>query len=44
MSVAFQPIRTDRLILRPPRLNDTEAAYQRRSLPERWRVVVAHRG
>jgi len=30
----FEPIRTDRLILRAPRLSDAEAAYQRRSLPE----------
>jgi RimJ/RimL family protein N-acetyltransferase len=32
--VAFQPIRTERLILRRPRLSDAEAAYERRSLPE----------
>ncbi|MEO6123223.1 MAG: GNAT family N-acetyltransferase [Ilumatobacteraceae bacterium] len=30
----FEPIRTERLVLRPPRLNDAEAAYQRRSLAE----------
>ena len=30
----FDPIRTERLILRPPRLSDADAAYQRRSLPE----------
>src|SRR3954454_4866304 len=30
----FEPIRTERLILRPPRLSDAEAAYERRSLPE----------
>jgi RimJ/RimL family protein N-acetyltransferase len=30
----FEPIRTERLILRPPRLSDAEAAHQRRSLPE----------
>lgn len=30
----FEPIRTERLILRPPVLSDAEAAYQRRSLPE----------
>ena len=33
-SVRFEPIRTERLILRPPRLSDAEAAYARRSLPE----------
>jgi RimJ/RimL family protein N-acetyltransferase len=32
--VGFEPIRTERLILRPPRLSDAEAAYERRSLPE----------
>lgn len=32
--VSFEPIRTERLILRPPRLSDSEAAYERRSLPE----------
>jgi RimJ/RimL family protein N-acetyltransferase len=32
--VKFEPILTDRLILRPPRLSDAEAAFQRRSLPE----------
>jgi RimJ/RimL family protein N-acetyltransferase len=32
--VTFEPIRTERLILRPSRLSDAEAAYQRRSLPE----------
>jgi RimJ/RimL family protein N-acetyltransferase len=32
--VAFQPIRTERLILRPPQLSDAEAAYERRSLPQ----------
>lgn len=30
----FEPIRTERLILRPSRLSDAEAAYQRRRLPE----------
>ena len=30
----FEPIRTERLILRRPRLSDAEAAYRRRSLPE----------
>lgn len=30
----FEPIRTERLILRPPRLRDAEAAYERRSLAE----------
>ena len=34
MVVKFEAIRTERLILRPPRLSDAEAAYQRRSLPE----------
>jgi RimJ/RimL family protein N-acetyltransferase len=32
--VSFEPIRTERLILRAPRLSDAEAAYARRSLPE----------
>lgn len=32
--MSFQPIRTERLILRRSLLSDTEAAYQRRSLPE----------
>jgi RimJ/RimL family protein N-acetyltransferase len=32
--VAFEPIRTDRLVLRRPVLSDAEAAYVRRSLPE----------
>jgi RimJ/RimL family protein N-acetyltransferase len=32
--VAFEPIRTERLVVRPPRLSDAEAAYARRSLPE----------
>jgi RimJ/RimL family protein N-acetyltransferase/ribosomal protein S18 acetylase RimI-like enzyme len=32
--VGFEPIRTERLILRRPVLSDAEAAYQRRSLPE----------
>lgn len=32
--MTFEPIRTERLILRPSRLGDAEAAYQRRSLPE----------
>jgi len=32
--MSFEPIRTERLILRRPRLADAEAAYQRRSLPE----------
>jgi len=32
--VAFEPIHTERLILRPSRLSDAEAAFQRRSLPE----------
>jgi RimJ/RimL family protein N-acetyltransferase len=32
--VGFEPIRTERLILRPPRLSDAEAAYERRRLPE----------
>lgn len=30
----FEPIRTERLILRPPLPSDAEAAYERRSLPE----------
>jgi RimJ/RimL family protein N-acetyltransferase len=30
----FAPIRTERLILRPPVTGDAEAAYERRSLPE----------
>ncbi len=33
-AVVFEPIRTDRLILRPSVLADAEAAYQRRRLPE----------
>jgi RimJ/RimL family protein N-acetyltransferase len=32
--VSFEPIRTERLILRPPRVGDAEAAYERRRLPE----------
>ena len=32
--MAFEPIRTERLILRAPVVGDVEAAYQRRSLPE----------
>jgi aminoglycoside 6'-N-acetyltransferase len=32
--VTFEPIRTERLILRPSRLSDATAAYERRSLPE----------
>lgn len=32
--MTFEPIRTERLILRPPRLGDAEAAYLRRSLAE----------
>ncbi len=32
--MAFEPIRTERLILRPSRVSDAEAAYQRRRLPE----------
>jgi RimJ/RimL family protein N-acetyltransferase len=32
--VTFEPIRTERLILRPSLLSDAEAAYQRRRLPE----------
>lgn len=32
--MTFEPIRTERLILRAPRLSDAEAAYLRRSLPE----------
>ncbi len=32
--MGFEPIRTERLILRPPRLSDADAAYERRSLPE----------
>lgn len=32
--MGFEPIRTERLILRRPRLDDAEAAFQRRSLPE----------
>ncbi|MCU1396503.1 MAG: hypothetical protein JWM34_4931 [Ilumatobacteraceae bacterium] len=32
--VSFEPIRTERLILRPPRLSDAQSAYDRRSLPE----------
>ena len=31
---AFEPIHTERLIVRPPVLSDTDAAYERRSLPE----------
>ena len=34
MTVSFEPIRTERLILRPSQLDDAEAAYQRRRLPE----------
>ena len=30
----FEPIRTERLILRAPRLSDVDAAFERRSLPE----------
>ncbi len=33
-AVAFEPIRTERLILREFQLSDAEAAYQRRRLPE----------
>jgi RimJ/RimL family protein N-acetyltransferase len=32
--VSFEPIHTERLILRRPRLGDAAAAYERRSLPE----------
>lgn len=32
--VAFEPIRTERLILRRPELSDVAAAYERRNLPE----------
>lgn len=32
--MAFEPIRTERLILRRPRLSDAEATFQRRSLAE----------
>ncbi len=32
--MSFEPVRTERLILRPPRLSDAEAAHQRRSLAE----------
>ncbi len=32
--VTFEPIRTERLILRPPFLSDAEAAFIRRNLPE----------
>jgi len=32
--VAFDPIRTERLILRPPVAEDAEAAFERRRLPE----------
>ena len=32
--MGFEPIRTERLILRAPRLSDADAAYARRSLPE----------
>ncbi len=32
--MTFEPIRTERLILRPSLLSDAEAAFQRRSLPE----------
>lgn len=32
--MAFEPIHTERLILRPSRLSDADAAYQRRRLPE----------
>jgi RimJ/RimL family protein N-acetyltransferase len=32
--VAFEPIRTERLIIRRSRLSDAQAAYERRSLPE----------
>ena len=33
-AVAFEPIHTERLILRPPRLTDADAAFERRNLPE----------
>ena len=33
-AMPFEPIRTERLILRPPRLSDAAAAYERRRLPE----------
>ncbi|WP_116999588.1 GNAT family N-acetyltransferase [Desertimonas flava] len=32
--MAFQPIRTERLILRAPLISDAEAAFERRRLPE----------
>lgn len=32
--MTFQPIRTERLILRPPQLGDAQAAFERRNLPE----------
>ena len=32
--MAFEPIRTERLILRPPRLDDARAAFERRNLSE----------
>lgn len=32
--MGFEPIRTERLILRRPQLSDAEAAFERRSLPE----------
>jgi RimJ/RimL family protein N-acetyltransferase len=32
--VVFQPIRTERLVLRPPRPEDVDAAYERRNLAE----------
>jgi len=32
--MAFEPIRTERLILRPSRLSDAEAAFERRNIPE----------
>ncbi|MBN4047581.1 GNAT family N-acetyltransferase, partial [Acidimicrobiaceae bacterium AH-315-P05] len=33
-AVAFEPIRTERLILRQSKLSDAQAAYERRNLPE----------
>lgn len=32
--MAFEPIRTERLILRAPLISDAEAAFERRRLPE----------
>lgn len=38
--MAFEPIRTERLLLRPSLLSDADAAYERRSLPEVGRYQV----